>query len=431
MTGLPIGTGAAARVGIRPLLLAIAVCVLLLACRPPLAGEGGDLAGASLAPGATALPTDTPAPAVALKPTTQTSISVQLFRGFGPADAALQYGQALDSYTASNIVLNLATPLVGYDPFTVQPAPDSVNLWVGTVADVAGARAKGLDLVAVGEVTGRDPTVLVLPAKQGKEPLTSLKGKTVLADTAGAAASVRAALVAAGLKPGDVTIITPDDPSAPFDPSQLLDGTVAAAAVSDYDGWARIEEAAVAAGTDPAAFVKRELRPADAALLGELIWAQKSDVADQALAPAITAFLAVVAQTQVACAKAVEDCAGAAASQSDRTPEGLAWSIDQLDRLLFPSADGILHIEQAAWDRTVAAMAAADIAGVDGLTFTNTLTDAVIAALGPQLDLKGASFTPRDDLPLLPSPGAGSSSAPSPASPAPKESAAPKGSAAP
>jgi NitT/TauT family transport system substrate-binding protein len=223
------------------------------------------------------------------------------------------------------------------------------------------------------------------------------------------------------MKPGDVTIVLPDDPSAPFDPSQLLDGTIAAAAVSSYDGWARVQEAVVANGGDPATYASRDLRPTDAALLGELIWAQKSDIADPALGPAITAFLAVVAQTQVACSQAVEDCAGAAASQSDRTPEGLAWSIDQLDRVLFPSADGILHIEQAAWDRTVKAMAAAAVAGVDGLAFTNDLTDAVTKALGAQLDLKGASFTPRNDLPLFP-PADGA---------APSDSGAPSGSAAP
>ena len=428
MSGIFHPGPASSRSRLRPFLLAIAVCMLLLACRPPIAGEGGDATDSG---GGSPLPSDTPAPAVALKPDVLTSVSVQLFRGFGPADAPLQYGQALDAYAASNIALNLISPIPGYDPFAVEPAANSVNVWVGTAADVAPAKAKGLDLVAVGEITGRDPTVLVVPAKATKEPLTKLKGTKVLVDMAGAAASLRAALVEAGMKAGDVTIVLPDDPSAPFDPTQLLDGTVAAAAVSSYDGWARIQEAVVAAGGDPATYVSRDLRPPEAALLGELIWAQRSDVADPSLGPAITAFLAVVAQSQVACSQAVEDCAGAAASQSDRTPEGLAWSIDQLDRVLFPSPDGILHIEQAAWDRTTAAMTAADVSGVSGLTFTNDLVDAVIAALGSQLDFKGASFTPRDDLPLFPpadgsvsSPDAGSSTSPS-LEPAPSGSTAP------
>jgi len=391
--------GAPAHSRFRPYLLAVAACVLLLACRPPLADEGGQPTDST---GGSPRPPETAAPAVALKPDALTTVSVQLFRGFGPADAPLQYGQALDSYAASNLALNLTPPIPGYDPFVVQPAANSVNIWVGTAADVAPAKAKGLDLVAVGEITGRDPTALVVPAADAKQPLTKLKGKKVLADTTGAAASFKAAVVEAGMRPTDVTIVMPDDPSVPFDPTPLLDGTVAAAAVSSYDGWARVQEAVVLNGGDPATYVAKDLRPADAALLGELIWAQKSDIADPALGPAITAFLAVVAQTQVACSQAVEDCAGAAASQSDRTPEGLAWSIGQLDRVLFPSTDGILHIEQAAWDRTVKAMAAAAVAGVDALAFTNDLTDAVTKALGPQLDLKGANFVPRDDLPLFP-----------------------------
>jgi len=419
MSARPPGGRDLPRVGLRLSLLVIAVGTLLLACRPPIADEN---ASQSETTNGTPVPTETAAPAVALRPDALTTVSVQLFRGFGPADAPLQYGQALDSYAASNIALNLTPPIPGYDPFVVQPADNSVNIWVGTAADVAPAKEKGLDLVAVGEITGRDPTVLVLSAADGKQPLATLKGKKVLADTTGAAASFKATLAEAGMKPTDVTTVTPDDPGAPFDPAQLLDGTVAGAAVSSYDGWARIQEAAVAAGGDPAAYVARDLRPVDEALLGELIWAQKSDIADPALGPAITAFLAVVAQTQVACSQAVEDCAGAAASQSDRTPEGLAWSIDQLDRVLFPSADGILHIEQAAWDRTVKAMAAAAVAGVDALAFTNDLTDAVTKALGSQLDLKGANFTPRDDLPLFPPAGGGA---------APSDSATPSDSAAP
>jgi NitT/TauT family transport system substrate-binding protein len=389
---------------------ALAGCLLVVAaCRPPLAGEDG---GTAVPNGGTPEPTATPAPAVALRPENETSVSVRLFRGFGPADAPLQYAQALDSYRDSNLVVDIAPPIAGYDPFQVEAAPDSLTLWIGAAADIAPASAAGVDLVAVGEITGRDPTVLVVPADRAGEPLDKLKGATVIADTAGSAASLRAALAAAGLAEGDVTVVLPDDPSAPFDPTSLFDGTAAAAAVSSYDGWARIQEAVVLNGGDPAEYARQPVRPADEALLGELIWAQAKDVADPALAPAITGFLAVVAQSQVACREAVEDCATNAASQSDRTPEGLAWSIDQLDRLLYPAPDGILHVDPAAWDRTIAAMKAAGVAGTDKLTSTNTLVDTVLGSLGATLDVHGTDFVPRDDLPLFP-PADGDTAAPS------------------
>ncbi len=47
-------------------------------------------------------------------------------------------------------------------------------------------------------------------------------------------------------------------------------------------------------------------------------------------------------------------------------------------------------------------MKAAGVADVDQLTFSNDLVDAVVAAIGSQLDLTGTDWTPRTDLPLFP-----------------------------
>ncbi len=404
-------------------LLALSVCAVAAACRPPIAAENPDLGDGS--PGGTPAPTPTAAPAVALRPENKTSVSARLFRGFNAADAGLQYAQALDAYTDSNLVIDIAPPIAGYDPFSVEPAADSVTLWIGSAADVAPAKAAGLDLEAVGEITGRDATVLALPASLAGAPLGDLGGATILADTAASAAALRAALAAAGVDPASVTITIPEDPGAPFDPTPLFDGTASAAAVSAYDGWARIVEAVVLNGGDPAGWTESPIWPAGEEPLGELVWARSTDIADPALGPAITAFLGVVAQSQIACGQAVEDCAGAASAQSDRTPEGLAWSIDQLDRLLFPAPDGIAHIDPAAWDRTLKAAADAGVEGASGLTFTNDLVDAVLAALGPTLDIYGKDFVPRDDLPLVPPADAEDGTAPADASaePAPSDEA--------
>jgi NitT/TauT family transport system substrate-binding protein len=276
------------------------------------------------------------------------------------------------------------------------------------VADVAPTVAKGLALEAVGEVTGEDPTVLVTKGStataSAAPALSLLAGKSVLADTTGAAASLRAALAAAGTDPATVKIVLPDDPSAPFDPSQMLDGSVAAAAVSVYDGWARIQEAAFAAGVDPSSFHAQPLREAAQGVLGELVWVQSKDLADPQLKAAVAAFLATLGNAQVDCRNALADCAGTAAAQSDRTPQGIAWSIDQLDHLLFPSQDGILHIDEAAWSRTIAAMQAAGVMGAASLTMSDTLVGKVLAALKPSIDVYGTNWTPPTNLPLLASP---------------------------
>ncbi len=377
------------------LLLALVAAVVIAACRPSIAED-------NQSPGATAEPTDSPPPAAALKPDVQMNVEIHLFRGFGTADSALLYAQALDSFRDVNLVADLIPPIAGYDPFAVEPADNTVQVWVGTVGDVAPSVAAGLELVAVGELEGNDPTVLAGPAKAYPKNDAALAQKAVLVDTGGAADSLRAALVAAQVDPGRVKIQTPDDPAAPFDPTPLLDSTAAAAAVSIYDGWARIQEGQVAAGGQPDAFVEKPIRTSAEGLLGELIWVQKSDLTTALSRSAVAALLGVIAQTQVACANAVEDCASAASAQSDRSPEGIAWSIDQLDRTIFPAPDGIVHIDPGAWQRTIAAMQAAGVAAADKLPFTNEVVDDVFRSIGKSLDLTGASWKPRDDLKLIP-----------------------------
>ena len=381
------------------LLVAVAATTLLVgACRPPI-GEGGEQDGSGGAP--TVYPTDTPPPAFALKPETETNVQVRLFRGQGPADAALQYAQALDSYREVNLLVDIAPPIVGYDVFEVDPAAGIVTAWIGTLADVVAAPAD-LDLVAAGELVGLDPTVLVRPAAAADEPIGNL-ASPVVAETAGAAASLQAALAEA--EAGSSTaqeILLLEDPAAPFDPSPLLAGTAPAGAASLYDGWARTQEALAAAGEDPASFAAAALRPEGQELLGELIWVLRKDFEDSAGRAAINAFVGVVVQSQIACRDALEDCAGTVAAQSDRTPDGIVWSLDQLNRLLFPAPDGIVHVDPAAWDRTVAAMRAGGLAGLERLTFTNDVVDTVSAAFGDRLDLTGATWTPPPEVPLIP-----------------------------
>jgi NitT/TauT family transport system substrate-binding protein len=384
----------------RALAMVTLAVLVFAACRPEIVDTGATTEpNGSPAPAETVYATDTPPPAFALKPATVTNMEVRLFRAQGPADAPLQYAQALDSYRQVNLITDLVPPIAGYDVFSVTPTAGTVTAWIGTVADVAGAPAD-LGLVAVGEIAGRDPTVVVRPTADKSKALKALAGP-VLADSAGAAASIRAALAAAGVTtPPKVNL--PDDLTAPFDPTPLLDGTDKSAAVTVFDGWARIEEAVAAAGGNPAAWVEAPVSTPDTSLLGELIWVRQADFKDPGARAAINAFLGVVAQSQIACRDAVQDCAGTLAAQSDRTQDGLAWSIDQVDRLLFPSPDGIVHIDPAAWTRTIAAMGPAGVTGADQLTFTNDAVDSVTKAFASALDLTGKSWTPPPPTPLIP-----------------------------
>ncbi len=396
------------------LILLVGASVALSACRPAIADDGGPgtATDAPAVPGRTFFvaasdrPTETEAPSTgpatpepsleaiatavpadALKPANQVNVQVRLFHGYEATDAALLYAEALDHYPSVNLIVDVAPPIAGYDIFAVDSDPSVVPVWIGTAADAAAAAGKGVTLKAVGELSGRDSTVLVVPKKGGAKSVAGLKGR-VLFDNPQAAASLQAAGLPAG-----VTLLAPADPGAPFDPSRLLDGTASAAAVSAYEGWARIQESLVAAGLDPSAYVATPLHMADQAILGELIWVQASDLGQPDLKAAVTAFLGVVAQSQVECRDNLDDCVSTAAGQSDRTPEGIAWSLDQLDSALFPTKDGILHIDPSEWDRTIALLSSARVSGVETLSFGNELVDVVLKALS-SLDIYGKDWKP-------------------------------------
>src|SRR5262249_7252161 len=123
----------------------------------------------------------TAVPAQALQPANQVTVQVNLFHGFESEDASLLYGPALNQFDAVTLVVNVSPPLPGIDIFALNPAPDIVPVWIGTVADVAPAASKGVQLEAVGELVGRDSRVLVTPKKGGAKTASALKG-TVLVE---------------------------------------------------------------------------------------------------------------------------------------------------------------------------------------------------------------------------------------------------------
>ena len=78
------------------------------------------------------------------------------------------------------------------------------------------------------------------------------------------------------------------------------------------------------------------------------------------------------------------------------------WQMNEINALIWPSADGIGHIDQAAWDRTVEL--ASNTPNLDGATvltepvdaeaFTNEIVDAALAELKDEgVDVIGSGWT--------------------------------------
>ena len=78
------------------------------------------------------------------------------------------------------------------------------------------------------------------------------------------------------------------------------------------------------------------------------------------------------------------------------------WMMNEINKLIWPSPDGIGFIDQAAWDRTVEiSQNTPNLEGTTVLTapptdgaFTNDIVEAAWALLGDGADLTGDGFEP-------------------------------------
>jgi NitT/TauT family transport system substrate-binding protein len=199
------------------------------------------------------------------------------------------------------------------------------------------------------------------------------------------------------------------DPSAPFDITPLVDGTAVTAWVTDFDGLARAYEAyraddGVQYGI---AGVKRILTTSsDSPLAGVGIWAHKGDLANEDLLISTAAFLVSLASGAASCRDSALDCAGVveANALSDRSGDALVWSVNEVNRSMWPAPEGVLAVNSAALDAAIAAASAAGwaIGSVRSTDLIDTKAlELALANLPAALDVNGATWTPLElTLPL-------------------------------
>ena len=195
-------------------------------------------------------------------------------------------------------------------------------------------------------------------------------------------------------------IVLPDDPSAPFDPAS---SSTAASPPRPcpYTTGGLDPGGSVRRGRGSVHFHARPLREAGQDILGELVWVQTKDLADPQRGGG-RCVPGHAGNAQVDCRNALQDCAGTAAAESDRTPQGIAWSIDQLDRLRSPrrTASSTLTKPPGAAPSPCRRPGG----GASSLTMSDTLVGEVLAALKPSVDVYGTNWTPPTNISLLGSP---------------------------
>lgn len=366
-------------------------------------GSSSPLATASASVSAPISATPTPAPESA-EPTCATvdSVIVQLPGPIGARVAGFVAARDRGMYERACLDVTLLDGEPTIDP-AVSLGQGSADFAVSWVPAALNARERGAAITEIAQIFQRSATVQVARSSAGITSAADFKGRLIGIEEGNREFEILAAITKAGMDPvKDVTVIP-----QPSDPLALLTGAVDAVQVTTYEGYPRLLMAA-----DPAS--GKRLAPEDltvvdyntegVAVLQDSIWASAQRLTDTTYQDVTQRFITSTFEGWIHCRDEPADCASllATAGASESIPI-LAWHLNEVNKLIWPSPAGIGVINPAAWDRTATiALYTRNLQGESAITaipeqaaYTNTYAEAANAALTTAgLDSTGTGFAP-------------------------------------
>jgi len=295
----------------------------------------------------------------------------------------------------------LQLPSVEISPIDVL-ASGGADFALSWVPKALASREAGANVVNIAQVFQRSGTLQVSFKDANITSAADFAGKKIGSWGFGNEFEIFAALGEAGLDPAaDVEII-----GQSFDMSGLLQGDIDAAQAMTYNEYAQVLEAknpdtGNLYTADDLNVVSYEEE--GVGMLQDAIWADGDRLANDAdyKATAI-AFVTASLKGWAFCRNNTVICRDIVVANGPTLGSGhQLWQMNEINALIWPAADGVGYIDQAAWDRTV------EIAGntpnLDGATvltkpvdadaFTNEIVDAALAALKAQgVDVVGSNW---------------------------------------
>ena len=285
-----------------------------------------------------------------------------------------------------------------------QLANGDVDFALAWVPKALASREAGADIVNIAQIYQRSGTLQVSFVEQDITTPEDFAGRKIGNWGFGNEYEVFAAIGEAGLDPAtDVELV-----GQQFDMVALLDGSIDAAEAMTYNEYAQVLEA-VDPDTgelyQPEDFNVISYEEIGVGMLQDAIWADAARLADDAeYEDTATRFVAGSMQGWTYCRDNVEECRDiVVASGSTLGASHQLWQMNEVNKLIWPSPDGIGYIDQAAWDRTVEiSQSTPNLEGATVLTapptdgaFTNDIVEAAWAMLTDMdLDLSGDGFEP-------------------------------------
>jgi len=369
--------------------------ILVGACAPAATQAPATAVPATSAP--TAAPaTDVPATAA---PTAGALIPIKLQLQWVVQSQFAGYFAAVDQgfYKDEGLDVTILQGAVDIVPQQVL-ASGQADFAIAWVPKALASRQEKVDIVDVGQVFQRSGTLEVSWKDSNIAKPEDWKGKKVGTWGFGNEFELLAAINKAGLNAdSDLTIV-----QQPFDMSLLLNKEIDAAEAMTYNEYAQVLEA-----TDPA--TGKLYQPEDlsvinfndvgTAMLQDAIWARGDWLQDSANQDVTLRFLRASFRGWIYCRDNFDACVDIVLKNGPTLGRGhMAWQLNEINKLIWPSPAGIGVMDKALWDQTVEVATSTKLlsAAPDAAAYRSDLAEQAVKDLEAQgVDTKGTSYTPQ------------------------------------
>ncbi len=316
--------------------------------------------------------TAAPAAAAAAECTTPNKVKLQLqwvtqaqFAGyFAAVDQGFYKGQCLD--------VEIVEGGVEIVPQT-QLATGAVDYAISWVPKALASREQGAGITNVAQIFQRSGTLQVSWADAGIGGTADFKGKKIGNCGFGNEYELFAGITKAGLDPAkDVTLVQQQ-----FDMQALLKKEIDAAQAMVYNEYAQLLEAKGPDGKlyTADAFKVINWNDEGTAMLQDAIWANTEKLADAAYKDQTQRFVNASIQGWVFCRDNADKCVDIVVAKGSKLGKShQAWQMNEINKLIWPSPNGVGMIDQAAWDQT--AKVALETKNAEGATIITKAPDA-------------------------------------------------------
>lgn len=284
-----------------------------------------------------------------------------------------------------------------------QLADGAVDFALSWVPKALASREAGANIVNIAQIFQRSGTLQVSFADADITSSADFAGKKIGNWGFGNEFEIFAALTMNGIDPATGVELVQQQ----FDMAGLLAGDIDAAEAMTYNEYAMVLEA-----VNPET---GELYYADdfnvvsyeeegVGMLQDAIWASGERLADEAYRATAVKFVAASIQGWSFCREYVKACADLIVAKGSKLGAShQLWQMNEVNKLIWPSAGGAGMIDAAAWDRT--ATLAQETKNLEGSTvltaapaaeaYNNDIVTEALAILeGLGVDTKGSSYEP-------------------------------------